>query len=395
MASIAQPELVQSNHILCSQSGSGSSEIKDHTKNISSGGGPNNSTYRSAASKQAMLSISPIRYDRPAKPTPVYPTQQLAMPKDDAKDAVFHKDMISPPVIDERSILSPLAYNSAHIRNLSNQFIVEETPPEYAFENPLFRTALTPNSRLYAVDDETTINDGFEKTPDTNYYDTFPIDLSKSIGGLCADVESAPINHEHIALDTNLDVNSYNTDSKFPIRTNHSDMNAMDESTLDDFSLSSNGSFDLEAFSSAEIEDVVPTDPKGIYAMKSMKMKSNVKHKTKKSKGIKSSKTKSKALSTEGLEPTDLDILRGRGGLTNRHPGNMKFRDEARKLRSEYRHCDTSRQEKFALSQRLVKIVKEYGGRFLEKGDDKLWHEMSIKAARKKASQVLREEKWD
>mmetsp|Transcript_9504 Transcript_9504/g.20597 ORF Transcript_9504/g.20597 Transcript_9504/m.20597 type:complete len:358 (+) Transcript_9504:255-1328(+) len=95
------------------------------------------------------------------------------------------------------------------------------------------------------------------------------------------------------------------------------------------------------------------------------------------------------------VHPTDLDILRGRGGLTNRHAGNMRFRDEARTLRTEYRDQDTSRQEKFMLSQKLAKRVREYGGRFLEKGADNLWHEMNEKDARKKASQVLREEKWD
>jgi hypothetical protein len=34
-----------------------------------------------------------------------------------------------------------------------------------------------------------------------------------------------------------------------------------------------------------------------------------------------------------------------------------------------------------------VKVVKGYGGRFLEKGEDGMWHEMSAKAQRKKASQ--------
>ena len=37
--------------------------------------------------------------------------------------------------------------------------------------------------------------------------------------------------------------------------------------------------------------------------------------------------------------------------------GNMKFRDEARKLRHEYRHRDTSRQEKFVLSQVRVQLI--------------------------------------
>ena len=31
--------------------------------------------------------------------------------------------------------------------------------------------------------------------------------------------------------------------------------------------------------------------------------------------------------------------------------------------------------------------VRDYGGRFLEKGTDGLWHEMNEKSARKKASQ--------
>ncbi|KAL3803764.1 hypothetical protein ACHAW5_004615 [Stephanodiscus triporus] len=92
--------------------------------------------------------------------------------------------------------------------------------------------------------------------------------------------------------------------------------------------------------------------------------------------------------------PNDLDILRGRGGVTNRHEGNKRFRDEARTMRAKYRHENTNRDEKFLLSQELCKRVKEYGGRFLELGDDKLWHEMNEHSARKKASQVLREEKW-
>ncbi|KAL7553831.1 hypothetical protein ACHAWF_017176 [Thalassiosira exigua] len=95
------------------------------------------------------------------------------------------------------------------------------------------------------------------------------------------------------------------------------------------------------------------------------------------------------------MHPKPLDILRGRGGLTNRHEGNRRFRDEARKLRANYRDKDTSRQDKFVLSQVLAKRVKEYGGRFLERGHDGLWYEMSERDARKKASQVLREEKWE
>lgn len=65
----------------------------------------------------------------------------------------------------------------------------------------------------------------------------------------------------------------------------------------------------------------------------------------------KKAKGKSKKATTGIIEPAEVDILRGRGGLTNRHPGNMKFRDEARKLKGTYKNADTSRHEKFLLSQ--------------------------------------------
>lgn len=93
--------------------------------------------------------------------------------------------------------------------------------------------------------------------------------------------------------------------------------------------------------------------------------------------------------------PGKNDILRGRGGYTNHHPGNIKFRNAARALRAEYRRAETGRHEKYLISVELVRNVKAYGGRFLEKGKDNLWYEMDENAARKKASQVLREEKWD
>jgi hypothetical protein len=93
--------------------------------------------------------------------------------------------------------------------------------------------------------------------------------------------------------------------------------------------------------------------------------------------------------------PTPEDILAGRGGGTNRHDGNIRFRDEARKLRIIYKDGETDRRTKYVISQELVQRVRQYGGRFLEKGHDGRWYEMDEKSARKKASQVLREEKWD
>ena len=65
--------------------------------------------------------------------------------------------------------------------------------------------------------------------------------------------------------------------------------------------------------------------------------------------------------STSRLElttPTDLDVLSGRGGETNKHEGNLLFREEARKLRDVYRANGTSRAVKHRLS--LVRATSVY-----------------------------------
>ena len=76
---------------------------------------------------------------------------------------------------------------------------------------------------------------------------------------------------------------------------------------------------------------------------------------------------------------------------TNHHPGNKKFRDEARTFRARYKDKATTRREKYELSLTLVKRARDYGGRFLErrKGDDKNWYLMSEGDVRKKASQGM------
>ncbi|EJK47748.1 hypothetical protein THAOC_33515 [Thalassiosira oceanica] len=159
-------------------------------------------------------------------------------------------------------------------------------------------------------------------------------------------------------------------------------------------------------------EDYVPSSGRANESKQSSKKKTSSKGKP----GLIQPKFK-KSNSTKGkkaaiLHPTSKDILRGRGGATNRHPGNHTFRDEARKLRAEYRSSgvssvclvfcainqplltflsldieqDTTRQEKYLLSIELVKRVKAYGGRFLERGQDDKWYEMGDYDQRKKAS---------
>jgi len=88
--------------------------------------------------------------------------------------------------------------------------------------------------------------------------------------------------------------------------------------------------------------------------------------------------------------PTAKDVLRGRGRATTSHEGNMKLRDEARKLRGDYQDGLEGRSEKkYQYSLELVKRVKAYGGRFLEQRGttDNLWYEMSEEDTRKKAAQ--------
>ena len=46
--------------------------------------------------------------------------------------------------------------------------------------------------------------------------------------------------------------------------------------------------------------------------------------------------TKAKRFRGSHVTPTDLDVLRGRGGSTNNHPGNVRFREEVKKVKSLY-----------------------------------------------------------
>lgn len=84
----------------------------------------------------------------------------------------------------------------------------------------------------------------------------------------------------------------------------------------------------------------------------------------------------------------DADVLLGRGGLTNRHPGNQEYL--IKKTEMQHRYLKASKQEKTRISQELVDWVYNQGGRFMKVVDDE-WVEIDNAAARKKASQALRE----
>ena len=91
------------------------------------------------------------------------------------------------------------------------------------------------------------------------------------------------------------------------------------------------------------------------------------------------------------VEPTDNDVLQGRGGRSNHHPGNNRYRDEVERRQNWYKKTE-DKDEKTSISEALVLYVQSYGGNFLEK-DDNGWYVIDDVVARRKTSQALREDK--
>mmetsp|Transcript_951 Transcript_951/g.1177 ORF Transcript_951/g.1177 Transcript_951/m.1177 type:complete len:325 (+) Transcript_951:173-1147(+) len=88
------------------------------------------------------------------------------------------------------------------------------------------------------------------------------------------------------------------------------------------------------------------------------------------------------------------DILSGRGGKSNHHPGNKRFRQVVDEMKSKYRTTNV-KTDKTALSKAIVDYVEGYGGRFLTRKNGKPGHYriMAKAESRKKTSQALRETK--
>lgn len=105
-------------------------------------------------------------------------------------------------------------------------------------------------------------------------------------------------------------------------------------------------------------------------------------------KTTKSSKKKSEAKKVF-VKPTDMDVLCGRGGRSNKWKGNMRFRQVVDETKPIYNDC--AKYEKTLLSQKVVDKMTEEGRRFLkpEKGE---WYVATNLDARRKAGQALREE---
>jgi hypothetical protein len=63
-------------------------------------------------------------------------------------------------------------------------------------------------------------------------------------------------------------------------------------------------------------------------------------------------------------EISDADILSGRGGKSNHHVGNKRFRHLVSEMKAMYR-SSCQKTNRTALSRGIIEYVHSYGGRFL------------------------------
>jgi len=106
-------------------------------------------------------------------------------------------------------------------------------------------------------------------------------------------------------------------------------------------------------------------------------------------------KLQGKNESEQGLEngdcenkPKDADVLCGRGGKVNKHPGNIVYRKVVEYNKSYYQ--SVHKKHRILVSQSIVRAILNYGGRFMgQKGKD--WTPICFKRAVQKTSQALRE----
>ena len=71
------------------------------------------------------------------------------------------------------------------------------------------------------------------------------------------------------------------------------------------------------------------------------------------------------------IEPTDHCVLLGRGGATNNHVGNKRFRTIVASHQEEY--LNSKKKDKVVIARRIVGIVQDNGGQFLRKNGDGDW----------------------
>lgn len=91
-------------------------------------------------------------------------------------------------------------------------------------------------------------------------------------------------------------------------------------------------------------------------------------------------------------EPTDKDVLCGRGGLINQHKGNVVYRRIVEYNKTVYKQVP--KRHRILVPQSIVQTICRDGGRFLQPADENgttVWTEVPFARATQKTSQALRE----
>lgn len=93
------------------------------------------------------------------------------------------------------------------------------------------------------------------------------------------------------------------------------------------------------------------------------------------------------------VDITDLDVLLGRGGLSNHHPGNQAYRKHILEHQKQYKLLKNSAKTQMSID--VVAWVKARGGRFLKRDEEiegRPFYIATEATARQKVSQALRED---
>jgi hypothetical protein len=90
-------------------------------------------------------------------------------------------------------------------------------------------------------------------------------------------------------------------------------------------------------------------------------------------------------------EPKDSDVVSGRGGKSNKHPGNKAYWLVIMMQRAEYRAC-TSDEDKNKIAQEVVDFIHRQNGRYVQMDEESgRWFILPDLVALDKAKQALRD----
>ena len=93
---------------------------------------------------------------------------------------------------------------------------------------------------------------------------------------------------------------------------------------------------------------------------------------------------------TNTTELNNCDVVCGRGGLANKHPGNRMLRRICNENKSLYQST-MNPAHKQCLIASILMAIQQHGGRFVSRTKSGCWEQISDKKAKEKTAQLLRE----